>query len=213
MTTMSRRTASGLILTTALALRPRLFSASGTVAAQPAAPAEVTPEQWMHEWMSAVKPVDGALDMRRFKDPMYILLKPISWHPPAGQESLPHVEVPKGFVTDLASIPRIFWSLLQPAGEYAYAAIIHDYLYWMQKIPREKADLVFRLAMEDFKINAATVIVIYNAVRLGGEPAWQSNAKEKALGAKRFLKRFPEDPGITWDQWKVEPDVFDDNLR
>ncbi|ECG8634089.1 DUF1353 domain-containing protein, partial [Salmonella enterica subsp. salamae] len=39
------------------------------------------------------------------------------------------IEVPAGFVTDLATIPRIFWSLMPPDGKYAKAAIIHDYLY------------------------------------------------------------------------------------
>ncbi|MDI5166053.1 DUF1353 domain-containing protein, partial [Salmonella enterica subsp. enterica serovar Montevideo] len=33
------------------------------------------------------------------------------------------IEVPVGFVTDLATVPRIFWSLLPPDGEYAKAAI------------------------------------------------------------------------------------------
>lgn len=39
------------------------------------------------------------------------------------------ISVPAGFVTDLATIPRIFWTLLPPDGKYAKAAIIHDYLY------------------------------------------------------------------------------------
>lgn len=39
------------------------------------------------------------------------------------------IEVPAGLITDLATIPRIFWILLPPDGKYAKAAIIHDYLY------------------------------------------------------------------------------------
>ncbi|WP_348235539.1 DUF1353 domain-containing protein, partial [Salmonella enterica] len=39
------------------------------------------------------------------------------------------IEVAVGFVTDLASVPGIFWSLLAADAEYAKAAIIHDYLY------------------------------------------------------------------------------------
>src|SRR3954469_3966277 len=38
------------------------------------------------------------------------------------------VRVPAGFVTDLASIPNQFWSVLPPAARYSYPAIIHDYL-------------------------------------------------------------------------------------
>ncbi|WP_139385602.1 DUF1353 domain-containing protein, partial [Salmonella enterica] len=39
------------------------------------------------------------------------------------------IEVPAGFVTDFASVPRIFWTILPSDGKYAKAAIIYDYLY------------------------------------------------------------------------------------
>lgn len=43
------------------------------------------------------------------------------------------IAVPKGFVTDFASIPQGLWSLgLSPHGRYGRAAVIHDYLYWSQ---------------------------------------------------------------------------------
>lgn len=38
--------------------------------------------------------------------------------------------VPAGFVTDLASVPRMVWSFYPPDGPWAKAAIIHDFLYW-----------------------------------------------------------------------------------
>jgi WD40 repeat protein len=156
--------------------------------------------------------VSGALHMSRFKDPIYFLTKPIQWMPNKEQD-LPQVKVPKGFVTDLASIPQVFWSLLRPDGEYTYPAIINDYLYWTQTIPKEKADLIFRLAMEDFNINTTTALIIYNAVSSGGGSAWRSNTDQRARGEMRFLKRFPEDPRVTWAEWKEEPDVFDAELR
>lgn len=39
------------------------------------------------------------------------------------------IEVPAGFVTDFATVPRVFWILLPPDGKYARASSIHDYLY------------------------------------------------------------------------------------
>ena len=40
------------------------------------------------------------------------------------------IVVPKGFVTDFASIPQPLWALgLSPHGQYSRAAIVHDYLY------------------------------------------------------------------------------------
>jgi hypothetical protein len=212
MHTMSRRT----VLTSAIryGLSVALLDAPTlTAEAQPTTTSEITAEQWMSEWMSAAKPVSGALHLSRFKDPIYFLTKPISWTPASERDSLPHVEVPKGFVTDLASIPRVFWSLLRPDGEYTYPAIIHDYLYWTQDISRDKADLVFRLAMEDFRINPATAAIIYSAVRAGGGSAWQSNADQRARGERHFLRLFPEDPRVTWAEWKKDPDVFTADLR
>src|SRR5262245_61834039 len=47
------------------------------------------------------------------------------------------IVVPKGFVTDFASIPQALWSLgLSPHGQYSRAAVIHDFLYWTQGCSR-----------------------------------------------------------------------------
>jgi hypothetical protein len=63
--------------------------------------------------------------------------------------------------------------------------------------------------MEEFDIDAATVWSIYTAVRAGGASSWNSNAKLRAAGEKRVLKRFPDDPKIRWSEWKIKPDVFE----
>lgn len=38
------------------------------------------------------------------------------------------VKVPKGFVSNGASVPRILWWFLDPATELFEAAVVHDYL-------------------------------------------------------------------------------------
>ncbi len=50
---------------------------------------------------------------------------------PCGLETIDGpLEVPAGFVTDFASIPRIFWSLLSPTDlRYSKPAVVHDYGY------------------------------------------------------------------------------------
>ena len=113
------------------------------------------------------------------------------------------VEVPTGFVTDLASIPRILFSALRPDGVYAYAAIIHDYLYWKQDRPREEANEILRMSMIDFNVDRATVFAIYEGVGVGGAAAWASNARLRALGEKRELTQFPPNARTSW-----APDVF-----
>lgn len=206
---ISRRQFSVLAFGAGLASAGSWTVSAPSTLAQTGQSAELTPEQWMTEWMTAGRPVAGGLHLFRFKDPYYVLLRPISWRPGQGQDpTLPSVEVPKGFVTDLASIPRTFWSLLRPDGEYSYPAIIHDSLYWIQSTSREQADLVFRYAMEDFKIDGTTAATIHRAVRAGGEGPWLQNEAARRRGERRVLKRFPEDPRVTWREWQKEPDVF-----
>ncbi|MBR0820320.1 DUF1353 domain-containing protein [Bradyrhizobium liaoningense] len=178
-----------------------------------AAPAPRKKSNSMAEWMDAwtgVRARDpvGGLYVYRFKEPMWALLKPIAWYPEAGTSSIARVDVPTGFVTDFASIPRAFYSLLRPDGDYTYPAILHDYLYWTQNRPREECDEVIRLSMIDFKIDKVTVTAIYQAVRRFGQSAWDGNAALKAAGEKRILAKWPEDPRITWAEWKKNPAVF-----
>ena len=168
-----------------------------------------TADAWVHRWADSKRAVLGALNLFRFADPIYVVTKEITWTPnPPQAGSYKPVTVPVGFVTDFASIPRIFWSALRPDGDYGYAGIIHDYLYWVQPVGRKTADETLRFAMQDFSVAPATVTVIYDAVRAGGGGAWSDNAKLKANGEKRVLKRFPEDPTVRWAEWKQKPDVF-----
>lgn len=212
---LTRRNALRWIVGTAVALaggaesitRGNLLGAS--YAQEPSQPGQdISMEVWMNEWMSVSKAPGGLLRISRFQEPIYFLTAPISWTPNPGQEQYKAVTVPKGFVTDFASIPRIFWSVLPPDGTYAYAAVIHDYLYWTQTRPREEADHILKIAMEDFEVGKVTVGAIYSGVRLGGQVAWNSNAEKKAQGEKRILTRFPQDPRTKWEDWKNRPGVF-----
>lgn len=55
--------------------------------------------------------------------------------------------VPAGFVTDLASIPRIFRSIFPQNGRHRLAAIVHDYLVGLEGFHRPLADRIFLEAM------------------------------------------------------------------
>lgn len=39
-----------------------------------------------------------------------------------------YIDVPTGFLTDGATIPRALWCILPPMGEYSQATTLHDYL-------------------------------------------------------------------------------------
>jgi hypothetical protein len=163
----------------------------------------------MNEWMSVRKAPGGVLHISRFVEPVYFLIRPISWQPNADQVGrFEPVHVTKGFVTDFASVPRPFWKLLRPDGEYTYAAIVHDFLYWTQTRSRQEADEIFKLAMLDFKINASVVAILHAAARQSGGAAWKANSDLKAKGERRILKRFPDDPRVRWEEWKRRADVF-----
>lgn len=172
-----------------------------------------SPAQWMDEWIARwkadSKEVAGVLYLGRFADPVYFLTKEIKWKPNADQDrKLPSVTVPVGFVTDFASIPRAFWSLLRPDGSYAYAAVIHDYLYWTQTTSRETSDLILKLAMADFKIDGVDAGAIYKGVRLGGAGPWKDNANLKTRGERRILKTPPTDPRTLWTDYKKHAEFF-----
>jgi len=87
------------------------------------------------------------------------------------------VEVPEGFDTDLASVPRPLWPLLAPQDGYAPAAIVHDRLYRDhqvngQAVTRAQADGVMLAAMGELGIGWLRRWTIYCAVRLGAWWAW-----------------------------------------
>ena len=106
------------------------------------------------------------------------------------------IEVPKGFVTDLASIPRWGWIILPPDGPWVKAAIIHDYLYatggtgvWKghdrsidrpADYSRKEADEILREAMENRGVGPIRRTIIYLAVRIGGSRGW-SRPKPRTL--------------------------------
>lgn len=99
------------------------------------------------------------------------------------------LKVNAGYVTDFASVPRIFWSIFPPFGKYTKAAVLHDMLcdaYLEKKtwsyvltddsdvtieererlITRKEADLIFKEAMEAIKVPKVTRWFLYTSVRV-----------------------------------------------
>lgn len=141
----------------------------------------------------------------------YYMIQPIAWEPGDKHKArFKRVEVPQGFVTDLASIPRIFWRELPRTGRYAHAAIVHDFLYWTQTVARAVADEIFDIDMIETGTPGWKASAIAGAVRTFGSGAWEENARLKAKGEKRFLKKFPTDPTVTWADWKKQKDIWSD---
>ena len=53
------------------------------------------------------------------------------------------VEIPEGFETDGASVPRLFWWIISPYTEALYAALRMIFNFrWMVKMPSDESGLI-----------------------------------------------------------------------
>ncbi len=93
-----------------------------------------------------------------------------------------NIEIPEGFRTDYASIPRFllpFFIKYQKA--YKKSAVIHDWLYWQQKYSRATADKIFYDAMYLGDIPKYKRKLMYWAVRVFGYKAWNENKEKRRI--------------------------------
>ena len=118
--------------------------------------------------------------------------------PPAGV-----ISVPPRFETDFASVPSPFWMIFPKWGTYGPAAVVHDWLYWVQTPhTRPESDAVFREAMVTLQVRPWKRWVLYHAVRWFGWVAWRENAKLRAQGVTRMNTG---GTAPTWKRWSLVP--------
>lgn len=94
--------------------------------------------------------------------------------------------VPRFFLTDFTSSPEELYSVIPPWQRYGSAAVLHDWLYWIQDTDRETADAVLREAMTALAVDETTIHRIYTAVRAFGGFAWARNQRLRASGYTRM---------------------------
>lgn len=99
------------------------------------------------------------------------------------------IDVPVGFLTDFASIPRILWWLFPKWGRYGNAAVIHDFCYWEQRRSRRRSDEIFLEAMGVLRVERLTRTILFWAVRLFGWWAWRRTRRYKAHGWTKITTR------------------------
>jgi hypothetical protein len=79
------------------------------------------------------------------------------------------IEIPSGFVTDLATVPRIFWSIFPTSWSYDPATVLHDYLLYSSEEKTQKdidyANDMFEEAMYSVNVNKIQICVMMVAVR------------------------------------------------
>ena len=76
--------------------------------------------------------------------------------------------IPAGFVTDLASIPRIFWTIYPPAGRYDRSATLHDWLCKNRFVTRKLANYLFRESMQSSGVGFFTRWTFWIGVTIYG---------------------------------------------
>jgi hypothetical protein len=76
------------------------------------------------------------------------------------------ISIPAGFVTDLATVPRVFWSLFPPDDpQYSAACVLHDYLCTYHGFNQRVADAFFLEALQLLGVPWWKRIAMYYAVR------------------------------------------------
>lgn len=111
------------------------------------------------------------LRLEATKPGYWTLLAPLIW-----DDGEKRYEVPEGFETDLASIPRAFRWLLQQNGGSRRAAVLHDFAYKTHFASRAEADALFRKALAEEGVNPVGRFLYWSGVRVGGWWPW-SRAK------------------------------------
>ncbi len=120
------------------------------------------------------------LESVKLKDGYRELLKSFQYHV-WKEDSTFVIEVPKGFKSNGASIPRFLWSVVgHPWGEYEQAAWLHDYMYFKQAFDRKKCDQIFYESMGVLAVAGWKKKVMYAGVRVGGWKGWGKYDKENA---------------------------------
>ncbi|OHB78646.1 MAG: hypothetical protein A2W31_15260 [Planctomycetes bacterium RBG_16_64_10] len=89
------------------------------------------------------------------------------------------IVIPKDFVTDLASVPRVWWRVFPPAGTYAAAAVVHDWFYQHpQGVSRFLADAIFRDLMDAMQVPWWKRWFMWAAVRLNSWRYWHEDMED-----------------------------------
>jgi hypothetical protein len=128
---------------------------------------------------------------------LWMLTAPMVYRTPHG-----NFLVPAGFITDHASVPRIFTSIIPPVqSAIAEASILHDWFYSKDSriVSRKFADLCLRELTIANGGSKALGGIAWAAVRVGGRSSYRHchSAEKIKQCAYPFFR------GFTQDRFKV----------
>jgi len=104
------------------------------------------------------------------------IAEPFAFH----SSALYDLEIPADFLTDFASVPRIFWPIIPLAdGVYDPAAVVHDYAVRNRK----------RLGLSLMQCHG----LFYEALTVRDTPTWKADAMFAAVVAFNWISPGPGD--------------------
>jgi len=123
-------------------------------------------------------PFKSDLEVRSVKNGEWELTRELNYTTKGGAR----VFVPKGFRTDLASIPSLLRPFISVNEEHRKAAVLHDYGYrnagrypgLYNAWTRGRVDVEFYYAMESSGVGRVKRTLMYHGVRLFGLKHWKS---------------------------------------
>jgi hypothetical protein len=87
------------------------------------------------------------------------------------------VVIPKGFLTDLASVPRLPIVYVAIGSTGHRAAVLHDYIYSIGLYARKHCDLVFYEGLKECGVSSWKAYSMYLGVRIGGASHYKTFAE------------------------------------
>jgi len=98
------------------------------------------------------------------------------------------ITIPKGMLTDLASVPTVARIFVDRVGPHLEAAILHDFLYvaWQDVpglVPREEdrrfADELMNAAMKEAEVGSLKRFAIFHAIRTFGKSSYEGRNPQR----------------------------------
>ena len=102
---------------------------------------------------------------------LFQLIEPLEYHVGC-YPSKEIIVVPAKFITDFASVPRVFWSIISPIDRHANAAVIHDFMYQTYYAPKKRCEEIFLESMGVLKVPEWKRFCIHRSVYYFGWPTW-----------------------------------------
>jgi hypothetical protein len=124
------------------------------------------------------------LDVQEVTDNTWALTRPLSYVSEVAQRTF---IIPRGFVTDFASVPRVpvaFWLTGDTEHE---PATVHDYLYQTHAVMKAVADDVFYEACLVIGSPRWRAWLMYQAVKRFGQSAYDSGPTRFMVMNRRLL--------------------------